>query len=261
MAEYDGLYIYLKMLDQLEKDARNAYRMRNFETCNIFINRYRQLIAGITSEIGKIDKHILDNMSFIFVEALNEDYLYRNYSYKTRPKLYTAITAIGQLKAFLIGLSSSYEEDLKKLKNENEKLKNELRSLNTIIPNEVLIKVPSDIQKTINLATNSYNRGDYTSTGFLLRKIVDNSITIKCKMEKVENELRNPKDGKDYDLPKKIDIFSTKLGYINQKMARDLKRVKLFGDSAVHSMNIELNSQDIEDARAIVRLFLEEIFP
>ena len=78
-------------------------------------------------------------------------------------------------------------------------------------------------------------------------------------MNQCEDKLKDYNTSEFHDLPKKIDICAG-IGIINTNRDKDLKKIKLYGDSGAHSLKIELSPQDIEEAKVPARLLLEELF-
>jgi hypothetical protein len=226
--------------------TRNA---RSPSLCNEYVKMYNDIRKKVLTELEKI------NIDIPLPTVYPTPYI----NSQGEAKLSEVATAAGQIVSLINGLKKPLTDELNKLKYENEKLENELKSIKPFIPNEITIKTPMQIQKTINELNESYIRGNNTACAMLLRKLIDNSIDIKSKMKKIENKFKDPNKNEFYDLPKKIDIASNE-GILNKNISSQLKRIKLYGDSAAHSYNIEILPQDIEDSKIPTRLAIEEIF-
>lgn len=257
------LYVYLKMAHSLKKSIVSAFNTGTYGSVNGFIKRYENLRK-------LVEAYIVPELKTTTSDVIN--YTYSNISQYNLPNVQTTafnfemadkfnevMMATDQLIALLEGLSGSFEKEINKLLEEKKQIENELKSIKPLFPSQIVIKIPSKLHKTINEANDSYLRGNWTATGILLRKIVDNSLHLKCQINQCEDKLRDNNTSDFYDLPKKIDVCAG-LGIINHNRAKDLKKIKLYGDSGAHSLKIELSPQDIEEARPVVRVLLEELF-
>jgi uncharacterized protein (UPF0128 family) len=127
-----------------------------------------------------------------------------------------------------------------------------------LIPNEVILELPKAIQPIIYEINGCYNDGYYMACSVMCRKALEAAIYLKFEKEGKENELR--KDLDNYmKLPKKIELAKQNR-YITPQLAKELSKIKLFGDVAAHNLKITLNKEDLKQNIPTLRLALEEIF-
>jgi hypothetical protein len=125
------------------------------------------------------------------------------------------------------------------------------------VPDEVYEKLPTPIKKMMDEATGCYEHNYLTACSMMLRKILEDSIYLKFRIENKVDELYE-KD-KRHTLETMIQK-SKELHYVSSQLANRLVTIKLFGDVSAHSFRVELHQGDIDRCIELIRLVLNELF-
>jgi len=126
------------------------------------------------------------------------------------------------------------------------------------VPDEVYKKLSNPIKRIVDEASGCYEHKYLTACAVMLRKVLEDSIYLKFKMENKTSELYD-KEHRRINLDKMIEK-AKQLHYINSEHANCLAKIKLFGDVGAHSFKIELWDKDIDNCIDLIRLVLEELF-
>lgn len=90
----------------------------------------------------------------------------------------------------------------------------------------------------------------------LLRKALFSAIKIKFYMKEQKDELYDTEGNRKSNW---IDITKKK-GYLSQELAKQLKRVKVFGDIGVHDEKIKFDKAEVADAFSLLRYIIEHMY-
>jgi hypothetical protein len=121
-----------------------------------------------------------------------------------------------------------------------------------------LEKLPNEVQIILKEVSDGYDNHLYDSCSVMMRKALEAAISIRFKINRSENKLRD-EDGEPFDLPKRIEIARQE-NYITRSIANGLKQLKWVGDIGAHDYRVRVNREDIKDGFKILRIALEHMF-
>ncbi len=262
-AKSNALYMYHKMADQLRDDAIAVLESGtySYHSCMDFRHRYLVLRELMNNLSEARDQHGKD----LALPDINTDF-FTSDDENLRGLLSSVIMATGQLKTMIEGFTGSFDREMDQIKKENiqlratlKKKEDELKKIKPAIPAEIIAKIPSKLSKTINSLNFNYANLQWDSTAMLSRKLISDSIDIKFRMIQKLDRLIDKSTGKEYGLPKKINICETE-NFIKENTVKKLTNTKIIQDAVTHSYKIEATPDEIERMVALIRLFLEELF-
>ena len=262
-AKNNALYMYYKMADQLRDDAIAVLESGtySYHSCMDFRKRYL-VLKELMNKLFEVEKLHGKGLALPDIDI---NFLFPDYE-SLRGVLSSVIMATGQLKTMIEGFTGSFDKEINQIKKENIQLRttlknkeNELKKIKPAIPPEIIAKVPSKLSKTINSLNFNYANSQWDSSAMLSRKLISDSIDIKFRMTQKFDRLKNQSTGKEYDLPKKINICGTE-NFIKENTVKKLTNTKIIQDAVTHSYKIEATPDEIERMLVLIRLFLEELF-
>ncbi len=218
--------------DPIKSDIENL--------CDTICKRFRIDFPG--------EDHLRDFENFTGLDNLG------NASYPEMKKILTKIEQYVESYSTEISKKVDAAHIVQEIKNNRLKAEANFSQKGTtsdLIPQHVIDKIPSTKLKNVCLETNKIHPWGKYTLPLLFRKIIENSINLKFKMEEQEAKING------LSLEKKIEECS-KI-YLDPKFGKKLDIPKLFGDSANHSI-IALTEDEIKEHGSIIRLFLERLW-
>lgn len=127
---------------------------------------------------------------------------------------------------------------------------------NFLFPNELILKLPRDIQTLCHEFNFNYKNNKENSCILILRRILPLSIVRKFQKLDLENEIK--KDGDYLDTKTLVNkaeaILKTKRAY------KEIINYKLLLDSSQHSYTLNVEITDAQGAGLAMRIFLDDLF-
>jgi hypothetical protein len=125
----------------------------------------------------------------------------------------------------------------------------------------ILSKLPLQIQSLLLDSETAFNSGLYRASAIMFRSAIEEGITLLLKQIGKEDELQNNK--MEIGLERKINLICQYMPTFRQTK-QELTDVKWFGDKSVHEANMPINENDIRSnlepkIRLILAKFVEEL--
>jgi len=142
-----------------------------------------------------------------------------------------------------------------------EEFDDEYEEKNNLFGNELVSKLPAQIQSLIIEAENAFNSHLYRATLILFRCVIEEGITVILKQIGKTNEMYADKH--EVGLGTKIKMIIEYVPSFAQ-VKGELRDVKWFGDKATHEAQMPINEHDISTnlepkMRLILTKFVEEL--
>ncbi|MCG2717240.1 MAG: DUF4145 domain-containing protein [Nanoarchaeota archaeon] len=225
------------------------------------LNEYKRGISDLKSKerFSKEFKNWKYETEDLLIEIFGEDSIEVERFNKIRYTLSvaTSVTPDSEFQmAYIKGLENAealLDSTINKIKR-----KPTVREQKEAIPDEILDQLPKPLQAIIKEINGCYKNGYLAACSVMCRKAIEAAIHIRFSIDEKEDELKDSND-EFYKLPKKIEL-AKQAKYISATHARNLSKIRWFGDAGAHSYKINLLRDDIGPNIQLVRLVVEELF-
>jgi len=139
------------------------------------------------------------------------------------------------------------------------KLPEEKEVLDIIVPNDIVQSQKNYFKNVIRQINGCYQDGYYDACFVMIRRAVETLIIEVYESKKKEDFITNI-DGNYLPFSKLIDkTLSDKIIKLSKIAKTDIKKIKIFGDTAAHNRKLNLRKTDIDKYSDSIRLIIEEL--
>lgn len=245
------VYIAQEVREMFETDAKFTYSLEE-------IQKKKDEVFAWLDEVSKATKHLQDKLGTL--KGLTSEEIS-----ELRSLFESLIMKIGYDKRFsdfvnmLRASVQDFDKYLIRIGSEGDRIRfSKEKKEELVFPKEILENLPTEVKKTIEGVILNYEH-DFPEFCFWgMRKALIDAIRLRFIKDRKEKMLYDEK-GNPYSLPKWIELVKQET-YISAEQAKNLEKVKVFGDSASHDYMTSLHKKEVPSILFWLRLALSRMF-